>query len=158
MSNNFHTIDVPRPSPVRSQPLDNGEIKQRQPIGRVLPIVYLATLSGVVVYFGYAASMRIRELRGAQGVAATITIDLVQPTTPQVAPQPIEQPPQLTDTHEVAPAPVVDMPRKQPTSKLAGVDVPRELRDRFGGNKQRMANHYGVSRQAIDNRMKGVTS
>ena len=31
--------------------------------GRLLPMLYLAALSGVVVYFGYAASARIRDLR-----------------------------------------------------------------------------------------------
>lgn len=35
----------------------------KQPEGRILPILYLATLSAVVVYFGYAASARIRDLR-----------------------------------------------------------------------------------------------
>lgn len=34
-----------------------------QPWGRVLPLLYLAALSGIVVYFGYAASARIRDLR-----------------------------------------------------------------------------------------------
>ena len=42
----------------------------RQPWGRTLPILYLASLSGVVVYFGYAASARIRDLRSARGVVA----------------------------------------------------------------------------------------
>lgn len=35
----------------------------REPHGRLLPVLYLAALSGVVVYFGYAASVRIRDLR-----------------------------------------------------------------------------------------------
>ena len=35
----------------------------QQPWGRVLPLLYLAALSGIVVYFGYAASARIRDLR-----------------------------------------------------------------------------------------------
>lgn len=33
------------------------------PAGRILPILYLAILSLVVVYFGYAASARVRDLR-----------------------------------------------------------------------------------------------
>src|SRR5581483_865909 len=37
----------------------------RHPAGRLLPIIYLAALSAVVVYFGYAASARYRALRGA---------------------------------------------------------------------------------------------
>lgn len=40
-----------------------------QPEGRVLPALYLAALSGVVVYFGYAASARVRDLRMAAGIA-----------------------------------------------------------------------------------------
>jgi hypothetical protein len=41
-----------------------------EPRGRILPILYLASLSGVVVYFGYAASARIRDLRSARGLVA----------------------------------------------------------------------------------------
>ncbi|HEY1015603.1 MAG TPA: hypothetical protein VGE07_23035 [Herpetosiphonaceae bacterium] len=42
----------------------------QQPWGRVLPLLYLAALSGVVVYFGYAASARIRTIRAGQTDAA----------------------------------------------------------------------------------------
>jgi hypothetical protein len=35
----------------------------QQSWGRVLPLLYLAALSGIVVYFGYAASARIRAIR-----------------------------------------------------------------------------------------------
>lgn len=35
----------------------------QQPWGRLLPLLYLAALSGIVVYFGYATSARIRDIR-----------------------------------------------------------------------------------------------
>jgi hypothetical protein len=48
------------------------------PLGRLLPILYLALLSIVVVYFGYAASARIRDLRASALEAAQQTGALAQ--------------------------------------------------------------------------------
>lgn len=43
-----------------------------QPYGRLLPIIYLASLSAIVVYFGYAASRRVADLRGLQPSVQTV--------------------------------------------------------------------------------------
>ena len=48
------------------------------PMGRLLPILYLAILSAVVVYFGYAASARVRTLRATHTQRAQETSDLAQ--------------------------------------------------------------------------------
>ena len=45
-----------------------------QPSGRLLPIVYLASLSAIVVYFGYAASRRVADLRSVQSVASSVHV------------------------------------------------------------------------------------
>lgn len=128
----------------------------------VRPLLHVSYPLMVLLYSQHLAGVR----KQAPDVAATIMVDLVQPTTtPQVAPQSMEQHPQLT-SQAVAQATEVDTlttaievptqpPRKQVTSPLAGVDVVAELRDRFDGSKARMAKHYGVSRQAIDNRVRG---
>lgn len=44
-----------------------------QPEGRLLPALYLAALSGVVVYFGHAVGIRVRDLREAAGL--TVNVD-----------------------------------------------------------------------------------
>lgn len=49
-----------------------------QPWGRVLPLLYLAALSGIVVYFGYAASARIRDLRAGVVVAGDYADQVAQ--------------------------------------------------------------------------------
>jgi hypothetical protein len=48
------------------------------PAGRLLPILYLAILSAVVVYFGYAASARVRDLRASATRRAQETSELVE--------------------------------------------------------------------------------
>lgn len=54
-----------------------------QPWGRVLPGLYLAALSGVVVYFGHAVGARVVYLRTAAGItaqpAASVNVDTFQP-------------------------------------------------------------------------------
>ncbi len=51
------------------------------PWGRLLPIAYLASLSAVVVYFGYAASRRVADLRGMQHAVNTDVATEQQPAT-----------------------------------------------------------------------------
>jgi hypothetical protein len=46
-----------------------------QPHGRLLPVVYLASLSAIVVYFGYAASRRVADLRGMQPIVNLVAAD-----------------------------------------------------------------------------------
>jgi hypothetical protein len=84
-------------------------------------------------------------------VATVLAVDFVPQPRPVLA-QVVDTPAPVVAS--VAPVAVAKS-RKQVTSPLAGVDVVAELRDRFGGSKQRMAQHYGVSRQAIDNRVRG---
>lgn len=47
-----------------------------QPWGRLLPIVYLASLSAIVVYFGYAASRRVADLRGVATEVKPVAAEL----------------------------------------------------------------------------------
>lgn len=47
-----------------------------QPWGRILPIVYLASLSAIVVYFGYAASKRVADLRSVATTVQPVAIEL----------------------------------------------------------------------------------
>lgn len=95
--------------------------------GRLLPIIYLASLSGIVVYFGYAASARVKQLRN-QTTPEPKQTESVLPV--------VMVTPQLTDTETV------------PAGKLAGVDVAAVLA-KYGGNKTKTANELGVSPAAI---------
>ena len=52
-----------------------------EPRGRVLVVVFLAMLSLVVVYFGYAASLRIREIRASEQAVEQNTTELEQLST-----------------------------------------------------------------------------
>lgn len=47
-----------------------------KPEGRILPILFLAALPFVVVYFGYAASIRIRDLRSEITLVEALRNDL----------------------------------------------------------------------------------
>ncbi len=71
------------------------------PAGRLLPILYLAILSAVVVYFGYAASARVRDLRErcARTTAETTTIAELRAEGAQQQ-QTIAQQQQITTHHE----------------------------------------------------------
>jgi hypothetical protein len=94
------------------------------------------------------ADLLLHASQPATDVAAVLAVDLVPQPRPAIA--------QATEVDAVATIVVPPQPpRKQVTSPLAGVDVVAELRDRFEGSKARMAKHYGVSRQAIDNRVRG---
>lgn len=64
----------------------------QQPWGRILPVLYLAILSLVVVYFGYAASIRIRELRTQSPQTIPILKPIVAPESAGESTEPIKTP------------------------------------------------------------------
>lgn len=112
-----------------------------------------------IVAYTYTINMYVATHRKpAKDVQAIITVDHVQPTgNPQLALAPALPMVQATEVVAATVQAPESKPRKPvQASKLQGVDVAAELASKFAGNRKAMADHYGVSRQAIDNRMKGV--